>query len=330
MVGARHELLLATVVTGHSLAATSHRYDYVEPLLAFLAAFVFLILLFLGRDRVDLLRKGWRFRILYLAALAITLAIALALARDWLYPSRAFRAFGLRVALTAESRTRLEGREPRAVWSWTLSPGSPAAGAVALAALATAAGFGALVVTTEVLAQPRFAVPLVLRERPGRLEDWLARRERRKGEGKSRADGRHRLAVPDLVTVILERTHGGGWKAWSVDLDDFRAEAAKLEDLVAEAYRDVHDRFANPGDGAGSLCLQYLCSDTGQAQSPSGVKRKDVLFDVSVLAGGDYAAQSVDDPSARYHGQTLEDLMQTVAASGVRNANYTWRRDVKL
>ena len=303
----------------------------------------------------------WRWVLFWLAGGGL-LVTAAALMHDWLYPSQAFRSAAVDIGLTAlvlglpalfwyvlrgpdrngvvadwdyrgvtgrsvPSLIALVWCGSVAVWYGFLFSGPPM-GTVTFLALLGVAAFGILVVTTETFALPRFMVPVVLQTKPGRLEAWLARQERRKvPAGSVEARPRHRLAVPELVTVILEPNGQGGWEASSTDLDDFEAEAASLAELDALTLRDIQTRFANPGGGVHHLHLQFLC------ESPNGeatiVRRKDVLFDVSAVAGG-YEAQSVDDAGERYQGKTLEDLMRSVTATGVRGARFTWQRELEL
>lgn len=323
---------------------------------------MFVAFLPLDKDRRALLReKSVRYQVLFAVALATLAAIAIALAHDWLAPSATFRAVAVRLALTAavvglpvllmlvlrdnertgaladEEYRGLHGRTAIPVvgtlwcfvlglWIHTLFPHAP--DGLMFAAFAAALGFAFLIVTVEGFVQPRFLVPTSLRDQPGRVENWLAHHERgRRGKGKGSAR-RHRLAVPSLVTVILERRRGAGWKAWSMDLEDLKAEAPTLDNMVEAVFREVSGRFAQPGGHGRSLSLQYASYGKPEA-SGSGAARKAVLFDVSE-ATGDYTAVSVEDVPARFSGHTLEDLMRTVETSGFSEPILTWSREVPL
>lgn len=332
------------------------RWDVVEPLIALMVAALFVVFLPIDKNRRELLRKrSPQFQMLYVAALAALAAIAILLAHDWLFPSVSFRAIAARVALTGglvalpillvailrdNERTgaladeQFRGLHGRTViplvgtlwcfvlglWILTLFPHAP--DGLVFAAFGAAVGFAILIVTVESFVQPRFLVPRTLRDQPGRVENWLAHRERGRRKG---VVPRHRLAVPSLVTVILERQRVAGWKAWSTDLEDLKAQGAVLDDLVEAVYRDVSARFAHPGGHGRGLSLQYACYG-GRA---SGMARKDVLFDIAGTAG-DYTAESVEDASVRFRGHTLDELMRTVEASGFSEPSLTWSRDVKL
>jgi hypothetical protein len=347
------------------LLASSSRSELFEPLLALLAVVLFVVMAMVWWRRAYLPHEWapWRWVLFWVGGVGL-LVIAGALMHDWLYPSQAFRSAAMDIGLTglvlgllalfwyvlrgpdrngvvADFDYRgVTGRSMPslialvwcgsvALWYGFLFSG-PSVGTVTFLALLGVAGFGILVVTTETFAQPRFMVPVVLQAKPGRLEAWLARRERRSVRAGPAAAARpkHRLAVPGLVTVILEPNGRGGWEASSTDLDDFKAEAASLADLDALTSRDIQTRFANPGGGVQRLQLQFLCESLN-GESSNIVRRKDVLFDVSRVAGG-YEAQSVDDAVERYHGKTLEDLMRSVTATGVRDARFTWQRDIEL
>jgi hypothetical protein len=356
------DLLLAGA--SHRLASSS-RSELLEPVLALLAVVLFVVMAVVWWRRAYLEHEWppWRWVLFWVAGAGL-LVIAAALLHDWVYPSQAFRSAAVDIGLTAwvlglpaffwyvlrgpDRRGVVANSDYRgvtgrsmpslialiwcgsvALWYGFLFSG-PSVGTLTFLALLGLAGFGILVVTTETFARPRFMVPLVLQNKPGRLEAWLARRERRIVRPGTSVGARpkHRLAVPELVTVILEPDGHGGWEASSTDLDDFRAEAASLAELDALSSRDIQTRFANPGGGVHQLHLQFLC-ESPNGKSPTIVRRKDVLFDVSPVAGG-YEAQSVDDAGERFQGKTLEDLMRSVTASGVRGARFTWQRDIEL
>ncbi|HEY4844537.1 MAG TPA: hypothetical protein VII89_02485 [Candidatus Dormibacteraeota bacterium] len=339
-----------------ALLVAMTRWDVVEPLIALMVAALFAVLLPIDKNRRELLReRSPQFQMLYVAALAALAAIAILLAHDWLFPSATFRAAAARVALTAglvglplllvailrdNERTgvladeQFRGLHGRAVipvfgtawcfvlglWILTLFPHAP--DGPVFAAFGAAGGFAILIVTVESFVQPRFLVPRTLRDQPGRVENWLAHRERGRRKG---VVSRHRLAVPSLVTVTLVRHRAAGWKASSTDLEDLKAQGPTLDDLVEAIYRDVSARFAHPGGHGRALSLQYVCYG-GRA---SGMNRKDVLFDIAGTAG-DYAAESVEDAPVRFRGHTLDELMRTVEASGFSEPGLTWSRDVKL
>ena len=339
-----------------ALLAARRQWGVAELLIALMVAALFVVCLPIDKNRRELLReRSPRFQILYVAALATLAAIAILLAHDWLFPSATFRAVAARVALTAglvglplllvailrdnertgvladESYRGVHGRAVipvfgtvwcfvLGVWTLTLFPHAP--DGLVFAAFGAAAGFAILIVTVESFVQPRFLVPRSLRDQPGRVENWLAHRERGRRKG---LVPRHRLAVPSLVTVILERQRVAGWKASSMDLEDLKAQGPTLDDLVEGVCRDVSARFAHPGGHGRSLSLQYACYG-GHA---SGMARKDVLFDIAGTAG-DYTAESVEDASVRLRGQTLDELMRTVEASGFSEPTFTWRREVPL
>ena len=338
-----------------ALLVAMTRLDVVEPLIALMVAALFVVFLPIDKNRRELLRAGSpRFQMLYVASLAALAAIAILLAHDWLFPSVSFRAIAVRVALTgglvalpillvailrdnertgalADGEFRgLHGRTVIPVvgtlwcfvlglWILTLFPHAP--DGLMFAAFGAAGGFALLIVTVEFLVQPRLMVPRTLREQPGRVENWLAHRERGRRKG---VVPMHRLAVPSLVTVILERQRAG-WEASSTDLEDLKAQGPTLDDLVEPVYRDVSARFAHPGGNGRGISLQYVCYG-GLA---SGMARKDVLFDIAGTAG-DYTAESVEDASVRFRGRTLDELMRTVEASGFSEPSLTWSRDVKL
>ena len=338
-----------------ALLVTMTRLDVVEPLIALMLAALIVVSLPIDKNRRELLReRSPRFQMLYVAALAALAAIAILLAHDWLFPSVSFRAIAVRVALTggllalpillvailrdnertgalADGEFRgLHGRTVIPVvgtvwcfvlglWILTLFPHAP--DGFVFAAFGAAVVFALLIVMVESFVQPRFLVPRTLRDQPGRVENWLAHRERGRRKG---AVPRHRLAVPSLVTVIMARQRAG-WEASSTDLEDLKAQGQTLDDLVEAVYRDVSARFANPGGNGRGLSLQYVCYG-GRA---SGMARKDLLFDIAGAAG-DYTAESVEDASVRFRGQTLDELMQTVEASGFSEPSLTWSRDVKL
>jgi hypothetical protein len=355
-------LLLAGA--SHPLASSS-RSELLEPVLAFLAVVLFVVMAMVWRRRAYLPHPWapWKWVLFWAAGVGL-LVIAGALMHDWLYPSQAFRSAAMDIGLTGlvlgllalfwyvlrgpdrngvvadfdyrgatgrsmPSLIALVWCGSAALWYGFLFSG-PSVGTVTFLALLGVAVFGILVVTTETFAQPRFMVPVVLQTKPGRLEAWLARRERRKVPPGTSVGARpkHRLAVPELVTVILEPNGHGGWEASSTDIDDFEAEAASLAELDALTLRDIQTRFANPGGGVHHLHLQFLC-ESPNGESATIVRRKDVLFDVSPVDGG-YEAQSVDDAGERYQGKTLEDLMRSVTATGVRGARFTWQRDLEL
>lgn len=331
------------------------RWDVVEPLIALMVAALFVVFLPIDKNRRELLReRSLQFQMLYVAALAALAAIAILLAHDWLFPSVSFRAIAARVALTgglvalpillvsilrdnertgalADEQFRgLHGRTVIPVvgtlwcfvlglWILTLFPHAP--DGLVFAAFGAAVGFAILIVTVESFVQPRFLVPRTLRDQPGRVEDWLAHRER--GRRKCVVP-RHRLAVPSLVTVIMERQRAG-WEASSTDLEDLTVQGPTLDDLVEAVYRDVSARFAHPGGDGRGLSLQYVC----YGGHGSGTARKDVLFDIAGTAG-DYTAEPVEDASVRFRGHTLDELMRTVEASGFSEPSLTWSRDVKL
>jgi len=332
------------------------RWDVVEPLIALMVAAVSIVCLPIGKTRRELLReRSPRYQMLYVAALVALAAIAILLGHDWLFPSATFRSVAARVALTAglaglplllvailrdDERTgaladeQFRGLHGRTVipvfgtvwcfvlgiWILTLFPHAP--DGLVFAAFGAALGFAILIVTVESFVQPRFLVPRTLRDQPGRVENWLAHRERGRRKG---VVPRHRLAVPSLVTVILEPQRVAGWEASSTDLEDLKAQGPTLDDLVEAVYRNVSARFAHPGGNGRGLSLQYVC----YGAHGSGMARKDVLFDIAGTAG-DYTAESVEDASVRFRGQTLDELMRTVEASGFSEPSLTWSRDVKL
>lgn len=331
------------------------RWDVVEPLIALMLAVMFVVFLPIDKNRRELVReRSLQFQMLYVTALAALAAIAILLAHDWLSPSATFRAVAARVALTAglvglplllvailrdnertgvladESYRGVHGRAVIPVfgtawcvvlglWIVTLFPHAP--DGLVFAAFGAALGFAILIVTVESFVQPRFLVPRTLRDQPGRVENWLAHRERGRRKG---VVPRHRLAVPSLVTVILERQRVAGWEASSTDLEDLKAQGPTLDDLVVAVHRNVAARFAHPG-GDGRLRLQYAC----YGGHGSGMARKDVLFDIAGTAG-DYTAESVEDASVRFRGHTLDELIRTVEASGFSEPCLIWSREVPL
>lgn len=340
-----------------TLLVASSRYALMEPLFALTAAAIF-VLLCVGLRRVQQEQpRSRRFWIVYVTLLAGSLVVAVALGHDWLDPSHDFRAIALRLAITTgvvalpvllvvvlreNDRTgylaneEYRGIHGRAVipvfgaawcfllgfWILTLFPQAP--DVLVFATFGAALVFGILLNTVELFVQPRFLVPRSLRDQPGRVENWLAGRERRTGGGRRRV--RHRLSVPEGVTVALEKKRPAGWSAWSAELDDFSAAAGTIEDLIDLVSRKLQARFAHPGGANRALKVVYVVYGDKAETSLS----RHVLFDVSRAADGEYSAQSAEDPTVRFSQRSLEELMRAVAASGISEATFTWSRSIEL
>jgi hypothetical protein len=328
-----------------------------EPILALVAAAVFVLLCLGWRGVQRAQPRSPRFWIVYVAVLASSLLVAVALGHDWLYPNQVFRTDALRVALTVgvvvlplilvlvlkeNHRTgyladlEYRGLHGRVViplfgvvwcvvlglWIVTLFPHAP--NGLVFAIFGAAGVLLILVQTVELVVQPRFLVPASLRNQPGRVEDWLARRERRAGAGKGPIH--HRLSVPKELTVVLEKERRGGSRAWSAELDDLKATGGTVEGLVDEVARKLQARFAHPDGAYRALNVQFIC----YGEKAETVVSRQVLFDVSRTAEGEYSAQPAENPAPRFTGKTLEELMRTAQNIGISEAMFTWSRSIEL
>jgi hypothetical protein len=90
--------------------------------------------------------------------------------------------------------------------------------------------------------------------------------------------------------------------------------------------RTLQARFAHPGGANRALRVQYVC----YGEKADTVVSREVLFDVSRTDGGEYAAQSAEDPTVRLTGKTLEAMMRTAHSSGISEATFTWSRSIEL
>jgi hypothetical protein len=339
------------------LLVTGRSYALAEPLVALLAAGMFLLLAFGWRRVQQQQPRRRRFWIVYVTLMAGSLIVALALGHDLIYPSQAFRAFALRIGVTlgvlalvlwliailGGSNPSLADYQRRGMTARGLPslvaliacmlltfaflaffPGSQLAVALALAGLGAQAVFGILILTTESFGQPRFLLPPYMRDQPGRLEDWLARRQQRAGRTTKRTP--YRRSIPTSLTVVMERKKPEGWTAWSTDVDDFKADAATLDDLVEAVVRNIQAQYTHPGGGKRTLGVQFVAYGGKTAPAIS----RQTLFELSRVAEGGYAAQAAEDPTLGFSQHTLEELVRAVEASGHSEAAFSWGRDVEL
>jgi hypothetical protein len=344
-------------IFGVILGASYRSPEVLEGVIAFSAAAMAVLMLPVWPGiRSTLASRSRRFAAVYFTILIGLIVLTALLVRDILKPDQTFRSamviaglslgvVGMPIWFVASLRSKgdwitdyeyrgFSGRSVPSViaacWLGCLTPWIitvfPRADGQAFTAAVGCIAFVVLALTTNILARPKFLIPVVMRNTPGTLESGRAARARRKG----RPTGGRRIKVPDLVTVIVDRKPDSGWHGWSADLEDLELDANTLEEIDNAAQTDLHRRFANPGQES-KLSVQFLVEEKSATKLPPmpGVP-KDQLFEAKPQPGGGYTAKSVERPDVEVRATNLDVLLSKVMAIGSKTVRLTWNHDLAL